>query len=250
MYLACWVPRSQTEVIEWIYGKTPTNIRPVIRARRVLVQLGYLEHRRVEDLRKIELISKPEPFVPYAENRIKTRRSLKGKRHLSERERSVLLRVLDSDWFRQSFDQDLVYRKSWLAGEGSLQTIAEFLEEVCAISYLVGFYLSCEMPTLKDVLLFHTTFDDFMEKWSSQKLGPYPRIKKNLAYVGANLRDELPSDPALDLLIKNTLDEPPFPALCIPRTLAEKLETVGRVPLSLVLSLVRVLRKAVADEEL
>jgi hypothetical protein len=245
VYLACWVQRSQSEVIRKIYSpKIPTNIRPVIRARRILEKLGYLDQRPSrEDHRKMELVSKPQGFIPYAEMRIETRKSLRGKQNLSEIERKALLRILDSNWFRQSLDKDLDYKTT---GDGAVQAIAEFVEQICVLADGLGIVLPHMLPQPENVV-DHASFDDFMKKWSSQKIEPYPRIEEILAYVRSHLLDNLPYSLRLKLLVSNTLEGPLYPALCMPQRLARKLSTIGRVPVTLVHNLYGTLREARAE---
>lgn len=255
VYLACWEPRSQNEVVRWIYGPVfPTNIRPVIRARRALQELGYIEILQdSQDLRKIRLVSKPQPFVLFAENKLTTRKSLRGKQSLSQDERTVLLRILDSKWFRQSFVYDLDYKKGdWLAptlrtrlsSQSALRTIAEFVEEICAMSEVLALPrgLSGNQPSLRAVL-DAVTFDAFMKEWSAVKLESDPAIPEVLERAAARLRSWLPSDERLDMLIQNSLAHPSFPLLCIPTSLAQKLSTIGRVPLTLTLYLMQAIEK-------
>jgi len=241
VYLACWVPRTQNDVIRWIHpDRYPTNIRPVIRARRVLQQLGYLKATRdPHDLRTMKLLSMPEPFVLYAETQLATtRRPIKGKQNLSDDERSVLLKILDSNWFRQSFSRDL---EIYSAG-GALEGLAEFLEEICAMSEILAVYLGHIQPPMTTVLGCKS-FDDFMKEWSAAKIESEPMIPKALGIIAKGLRRQLPGSKRVDLLIENTLDSSPFPPLCIPPSLAHKLSTIGRVPLTLALSFAKALKE-------
>jgi len=240
VYLACWVPRTQNDAIRWIYGKFPTNIRPAIRARRALQKLGYLTVTHdSQDLRKMKLLSKPEPFILYAQNKLTTTmRPLKGKQSLSDDERSVLLKILDSNWFRQSFSRDLEIYSSG----GALEALAEFLEEICAMSEILAVYLGNIQPPVTTVLECKS-FDDFMKEWSAAKIEPEPMIPKALAIIAASLRRQLPGSKRVNLLIENTLESSPFPPLCIPPSLARKLSTIGRVPLTLALSFAKALKE-------
>jgi len=148
---------------------------------------------------------------------------------------------LDSNWFRQSFSRDL---EIYSAG-GALEGLAEFLEEICAMSEILAVYLGYIQPPMTTVLEFKT-FDDFMKEWSAAKIEPEPMIPKALALIAANVRRQLPGSKRADLLIENTLDSSPFPPLCVPPSLAHKLSTIGRVPLTLALSFAKALKEETA----
>lgn len=241
LYLACWTPKSQTEAIKGIYkDRKLTNIAPVIRARKFLMKAGYIEGVQSVDLREKKFFSNPEPFVEYAEIRVEGRRSLKGKQKLSDVERTVLIGLLDSRWFRKSFDQWLSYG---VTAPGAMQTTAEFVEELCAISNYLGLVLPERLPQVREVV-GQESFDDFLITWSKEKVDPYPRIKRILQFVGMRLLDDLPYDPTVKLLVTEFLSGPSVPALCIPWKLATKLSAIGRVPLTLTLAVDSALRRA------
>jgi len=191
------------------------------------------------------LFSKAEPFISYAETQLTTTtRPIKGKQSLSDDERGVLLKILDSNWFRQSFSGNLEHRRLDLDVQSGLGALAEFLEEVCAMSEVLAIYpyLKQKMPSVTTVLECKT-FDAFMKEWSAAKIEPEPMIPKSLAMVAASVRQQWPADKRMDLLLENTLDHPPFPPLCVPSSLAHKLSTIGRVPLTLAMSLVEALKE-------
>jgi len=82
-----------------------------------------------------------------------------------------------------------------------------------------------------------------MKEWSAAKIEPEPMILESLAIIAASLRRQLPGSKRVNLLIENTLDSSPFPPLCIPPSLAHKLSTIGRVPLTLALSFTKALKE-------
>jgi hypothetical protein len=188
------------------------------------------------DLRKKMLVSDPEPFILYAEARMASRRSLKGKQSLSREEHMVLEKILDSKWFRRSLDGDLMLMRDELDTEGALAFVAEYAEEVFAMSEVLTAYFSLKGPSTGEILRQEKDFDVFMKEWSEANLETSPKILEVLPRVATKLRGLL-QDENTDLLIKNTLDHAPFPALCIPAGLAEKLHAIGRVPLTLIVNL-------------
>jgi hypothetical protein len=207
----------------------------VIRARKRLASLGYLDvKKQSEDLRKSRLVSKPQPFVDYAGKRVETRRSLRGKRNLDDAERDVLFRIADSQWFRRSLDEDVRYKTTY---EGALQAIAEFLEMVCTITVVLS--TPCRASPDESDVLDYASFDEFMNVWHSKRIEPRHQNKEIIAQASSQLLKDVPRDPKVRLLVSNTLEKPPYPALCIPFFLAEKLCTIGRTPLTLFLYLSR-----------
>jgi hypothetical protein len=143
------------------------------------------------------------------------------------------VKILDSNWFRQSFSADLQHETD-LGFQGALQTLAEFVEEVFAISVMS--YLRPKNPPETSVILKSETFDAFMHEWSATYFEPHRWVRKYAAIVGATVREKLP-EARIDLLIKNTLDHVPMTPFCMPLSLVEKLSRVGRIPLTLTLAL-------------
>lgn len=247
VYLACWLPRSQTEVIRWIYGTKPaTNIRPVIEARRYLQKHGYLKvEDETRDLRRIKLISQPAPFLPYALDKLKRVRPRKGASILSHDELEVLRRVLDSVWFRKSFNERLEdWRKMGMANV-SLQTVGEFVEEVSTINTVFAKAFAGILPTTREILA-SKTFDNFIELWFNTKLKTRPRLVKIARRTALGLLNRIPGE---IVLTKNTLDHPALPPLCMPLELADKLSRVGRIQLTLLENLFEALEDAFEFEK-
>lgn len=245
VYVYCWKPRSQTDVIQWIYGDiNDTNIAPVIRARRILEEKGYLTTRRdVADGRSIILLSNPAPFVPYAEDRLANRPSKKVEGNFSDDERTALLRILDSEWFRKSFMEQLPFLRQlgMLRYDGALRAVAEYVEAVATISLMVQPLLRTS-PTLSQ-LISYPNFDQFMESMNAESSESIQGIQDILQVTGENLQRELPFQQTF-ALVRSTIHHSLCPPLWLPKELAEKLSRVGRIQLTLTLSLERALRKA------
>ncbi len=197
LYLACYREQEkQKDAIRWMiqhihrngHGLSLKNIHPVIRARKFLVNNKFLRERlNPKNHHMLKLRSEPEPFIPYAEMRLNTPHLRKGKLTFSTDERDVLLKILDSCWFRQSFEADLEMKE--LGGDGALRTLAEFAEEVFAIPAAMnryGFEPSIEL------VLQSSTFDDFMVTWGKTNIEPYHKIRSTLATVAAQLRRIFP----------------------------------------------------------
>jgi hypothetical protein len=243
VYLASWVPRSQSEVIKRIYKERKVNnIHPVIAARKHLQDLGYLEVKMrayEKDLRRTQLRAKVEGFAPYVEKTIADRKSSKGEQSLSDNERRVLFRMLDCEWFRHSLDEYLGYGVTM---PGACQTLAEFLEQVATVSNRLGSRFRGNLPQPNEVLGYES-FDSFMNSWSSKKIEPHPEVMELLECARRCLRSDLPYDPTVKLLVKNTLDSP-HPALCIPEKLSWKLSAISRIQRTLIVSLDDALRQA------
>jgi|SRR2546426_885495 len=245
VYVACWMPRSQIEVIRWIYGDSyPTNIAPIIRARKSLEDRGFLKTTRsIADGRSLVLTSSPSPFVPYAGDRLATRKSLTIEAGLSEDEQNVVHLIMDSHWFRQSFDQELPYFRNlgMLKSDGALRTIAECVEEIATISFILHQVFRTSIPI--SMVGSFSSFDEFMKVTGPDLFREKPRILNILPLVARNLRRELPF-PRTSVLIHNTLDHSLVPPLWIPEKLAEKLSRVGRIQLTLEIYLMRAIERA------
>ncbi len=244
VYLACWLPRTQTDAIRWIYrSKTSTNIRPVIEARRFLEQHRYLQvERTTNDLRSIKLVSQPAPFLPYAMDRLKEIRPRKGAQVLSDEELEVLRRILDSDWFRKSFTERLEHWRRKGIGSQSLRDVAEYVEEIATVTLVFAKGFPGTSPTTKDVLAA-AKFDQFIENWYNTVLKKKPRLISVARRTAAGYRNRVPDEGEV-ILTKNTLDHPALPPLCIPLSLADKLSRVGRIQLTLLSHLFESLEEA------
>lgn len=247
VYLACWLPRTQTEVIRWIYRSKPTtNIRPVIEARRFLQQHGFLKvEQATGDLRSIKLLSQPAPFLPYAIEKLKNNRPRRGAQSLSLDEQEVLRRILDSDWFRKSFTERLDDWRRVGKGFESLQTVGEFVEEISTINAVFAKAIAGLFPSTADVLA-SKTFDKFIENWFDTKLKTRPRLIKIARRTASGLLNRIPGEKTLT---KNTLDHPALPPFCIPIGLADKLSRVGRIQLTLLENLFESLEDAFEFEK-
>jgi hypothetical protein len=202
----------------------------VIRARRVLVDLKYLKvDLDTKDLRKIRLTSNAEPFVKYAESRLCEGRPLRGKQTLSDDERTVLLKILDSDSFRKSLDDDLTFR---IPGVGGFQHVAGFVEMICTVSHSLRKHFSSIQPDVNDVLQSQS-FDDFVKVWSVNRLERDPVISSALPMIGKELWKISRGIERIERFANNILRDAPFFVLCIPPDLAWKLIAIGRAPMTL-----------------
>ena len=249
LYLACYREQEkQKDAIRWMIQHVhPTehvlslkNINPVMRTRRFLVKNKCLGERlNPKNHHMLKLRSEPNPFIPYAEMKLETPRPRRGRLTFSTDEHNVLLKILDSCWFRQSFAADLEMKE--LGGDGALRTLAEFAEEVFAIPVAMNRY---ELEPPIERILNSKTFDDFMVTWGKTTIEPYHKIRSTLATVAARLRRIFPGT-RTELFIKNTLEHSSFAPLCIPSDLAEKVCRIGNIPFTFA----RALEKGLRDSE-
>jgi hypothetical protein len=127
-------------------------------------------------------------------------------------------------------------RRPYILQTGALRIMAEFLEEISVISFKLGSgRLFGKQPKLLDLLssLDNESFDSFMNKWSAQKLEPDHVVAEILRKVERRLISMRSIErERIELLIRNTISEKPFPALCIPLSLSDKLQRIGRIPLT------------------
>jgi hypothetical protein len=143
--------------------------------------------------------------------------------------------ILDSEWFRQSFTQelDLVQQMGFLRTDGALKTIAEFVEGISTISTMLA-KLGLQ-PTLNR-LVSVLEFDEFMEAYGSEVSNANPTMHDSLSKIGEIMIRRLPA-PRTHLLVRSTFQHPSLSPLCIPVELAEKLSRISRVQITYILAL-------------
>jgi len=283
VYLRCWTPCTQKELLTWIYGTPyPTNKGPVKKARDQLIDWKCLrdggrppgtKDRRVQYL----LTSDPWPVIPFIQQQLGGRQewSFRKAEPLSKEEGKVLFKILDSNWFRTAFDRNIssamstqrdpsgTIRHNSIYNKGLL-SVAEFLGEIAGISSILGtvnIFRGRQAST--EDLLETETFDQFLQ---SQMTDDFDRVQKYgsmegqpgaddvyklLPQVARELRSFMrDSRGLLGMLLEDTIDMLPFPALCIPLELAEKLSgsSIGRVHSSLFIYLSRSIERVLVHK--
>jgi hypothetical protein len=193
-----------------------------------------------KDQRKILLVADPKPFVEYADRVARKRKSRRGDLGLLLDEKRALSVIMDSRWFRSSLSEDLERNKEDLNTSGAMRNIAEHVEEIFAVSEILGRHLDYPKASVK-ALLEEGDFDSFMQEWSANDLTSVPSVLRALPMIASTLRRLLPNDHGLDVLIKNNLENQLHPPLCIPVNISQKLSTVGRVPYTLAIYLLQAL---------
>lgn len=249
-FLVLGIPRTVSEISKYLYdGKVQlTHINRIISK---LESEGFIEQifltseeRRNKklDLRAKFWRAKTDLLVDYCESRINSRlwkKKISDKTNdLTKEEKSILKKIFDSNWFSTFFrneylehDIDINIRNGeYLRPSDPFQFLGFTIEDIGAVSFFVN--RKTGITIHNEDLLKAKEFDKFIEKnkniiTDSIKSKINTTMKHSKKYLG-NYED---TNFKLDYMIRG------YGIFFIPNGLAYKLTRVGRIPLTLSLSL-------------
>lgn len=249
-FLLLGIPRTVSEISKYLYnGKVQlTHINRIIDK---LEREGHIEEvsltREVRRNKKLDLRAKfwkakTDLLVDYCERRINSRLDKKKisdtTEDLNKLEKTALKKIFDSKWFSKFFENDYlrhdidinIREGDYLRPSNPFQFLGFTIEDIGAVSFFVN--RKTGLHILIDDLLKTKNFDEFIHK-NINIITPYIRkkiiatISQSKNYLG-NYED---TNSKLDYMIQD------FGIFFIPNNLAYKLTRVGRIPLTLSLSL-------------
>ncbi len=263
VWIFAYQPKTQKEIVEAIYGKPAKQInqKPVIRARRFLVQHGYIERIPLEDARKIQLSAKGKPVLEWLKESSKNLISTSAvydpekKYLLTPAEENIIIKILESNWFRQfifftremypHFNHCFKYN-----GKRIISSPLEFTAKVLGTIGLLSFIIQKNAKTLglppeltqlsiEDLLSPIQNFDEFATNWVNIHLSKNMQesLKKRLTL---NILETLLSPFAQYALIKYISD---LKLLAIPAELAEKVWRFSEISYSVSMAMLSHLSK-------
>lgn len=249
-FLMMGIPRTVSEISKYLYGGK-VQLTHINRVIDKLESAGLIEQvvlsrneakERNFDLRAKFWKAKPGALVDYCESRINSRlwkKKISDKTDdLTDKEKKALNMIFESNWFSKFFkneflehDIDINIRNGkYLRPHDPFQFLGFTIEDMGAVSFFVNRKTGIRIDT--EDLLKSKNFDKFIvdnknkitESVKSKIIAVMKRSKKYLGnYVDTNFK--------LDYMIDD------YGIFFIPNELAYKLTRVGRIPLTLSLSL-------------
>lgn len=233
---------SQSELSKAIYGKDKVQLSNIKKAVDKLAYQGYIEEVLISKIEKEKLgidkrtdlyKSTYKPLIEYIKLITKKRKetSKESKREeTTEEDIQVLTRIFNSNWFKKFYSEKFLSSQKGevtklpngeFISHCPIRFFAFFLEEFFTISFLIDFFNIQN----KEILSFQS-FDLFLEEYTIEKkdLTILQQIKKRASDL---LGDYTATNLCLDYYFKDK------GILLIPKKLAYKLQSMGRVPLTM-----------------
>ena len=169
VYISFIEPKTQQEAVELVYNKSydEINMRPFREARKRLIRSGELKSDG--SMRNATFTSSMQPFIEDVE---KTYTEKLG-REMSSKNAERLFKIVDSDWFRQFFREELIQKMYWLgrndserldyvgAGSYSMMVIGQVVRDLWAFGVPRRLDTSIKLDVLDD----YQSLDDYVEEY-------------------------------------------------------------------------------------
>lgn len=237
---------SQTELSKIIYGKETVQLSNINKAIQKLLEKNYIKEIFFTNKEKEELginkISKMykstyKPILEYIESSVRERKETSPSLHkeeLTDQDKQVLDLIFNSKWFSKFYKEEFLITQKGevrraenkeIYSHCPIRFFAFFLEEFFVISRLLKGIVN-QNVTNEEIINTHS-FDRFLEenknKITDEELKEIKKVN-SIAVKSLGHYDKEKTD--FDYYTED------IGILLIPKSLAEKLQSIGRVPLT------------------
>lgn len=239
---------SASEISEVMYGKHKVQLSNVLKAIEKLIHEGYVEEVLLSNKQKeeqgIDKRKKPykstyKPLLEYIEKKVNWRKETsedRNKEKITPEDKQVLELIFKSKWFSKFFQEDflktqigevMITKNKEIISHCPIRFFAFFLEELFEISHLYQLlkFQKVKNQDILDSKNFDSIIEQNKQKITNETMTQMSKINsiviKSLGHSkkeGKTAFDYYNSDSGI---------------LFIPLSLSEKLNCIGRVPLTI-----------------